>query len=228
MTDRVAVIIPCLDEEQSIGLVVGEIPRDVVAEVVVVDNGSADRSAEVARAAGARVVREEHRGYGAACLRGIAAVGDGADVIVFLDGDRSFFIEDLPRVVGPVLVGEADLVLGSRMILPGSRAHMPPQSLFGNRLACRLLRLFFGIEATDLGPFRAIRRQALAGLGMRDRDFGWTIEMQIRAKRAGLRVVEVPIGYRERIGTSKITGTLRGTLGAGFKILWTIASHARA
>jgi hypothetical protein len=155
-------------------------------------------------------------------------VGDGADVIVFLDGDRSFFIEDLPRVVGPVLAGEADLVLGSRMILPESRAHMPPQSLFGNRLACRLLRLFFGIEATDLGPFRAIRRRALAGLGMRDRDFGWTIEMQIRAQRAGLRVVEVPIGYRERIGRSKITGTLRGTLGAGFKILWTIASHARA
>lgn len=225
MTDRVAVVIPCLDEERSLGLVLGEIPRDLVHDVVVVDNGSRDRSAEVAMAAGARVVSEPKRGYGAACLRGIEEARD-ADVIVFLDGDHSFFPEDLRVLLPPVLSREADLVVGTRTRSAEGRRAMAPQARYGNALACFLMRLFFGIRYTDLGPFRAIRREALLRLSMQDRNYGWTIEMQIKAAERKLKVLEVPVRCRERIGKSKITGTVRGTLGAGAKILLTIARHA--
>ncbi|HEX5053104.1 MAG TPA: glycosyltransferase family 2 protein [Planctomycetota bacterium] len=218
---RVAVVIPAIDEERALPAVLAEIPRDLVAEIVVVDNGSVDRTVEVALAGGARVVHEPRRGYGSACLAGIAATPD-SDVLVFLDGDHSDYPEDLRRLLPPVLCGDADLVIGSRMVHAESRRALLPQARFGNRLATVLMRLCFGIRCTDLGPFRVVRRPALLALGMQDRDFGWTVEMQLRAKLAGLRVLELPVRYRPRIGASKISGTVSGTVRAGYKILGTI------
>ena len=217
---RLAVIIPALDEEAAIGLVVGDV-RPLVDEVIVVDNGSRDRTAEVARAAGARVVPEPRRGYGQACLTGIAAA-NGADVLVFIDGDRSDHPEQLPAVVAPILAGAADMVVGSRRLGRASVGSHPWHAVLGTRLCVGLMNALVGTRATDLGPFRAIRAEALRGLGMRDRDYGWTVEMQVKAQRAGLRVVEVPVDYRPRIGRSKVSGTLRGTFGAAWKILATI------
>jgi glycosyltransferase involved in cell wall biosynthesis len=233
----VAVLIPALDEERALPHVLAEIPRGAADLVVVVDNGSQDRTADVARAGGARVVREERKGYGQACLAGLEFLLGGGpdhpplrddDVVVFLDADHSDFAEELPEISRPVLRGDADLVVGSRMIHAASRAALLPQARFGNRLACLLLRILFGARHTDLGPFRAIRVDALKHLRMRDKDYGWTVEMQLKAAAAGLRVVEVPVRYRARIGESKITGTLAGTLGASRKILgwilgWRIA-----
>lgn len=219
---QVAVIIPVFDEEAALPLVLADLPRDLVDDIVVVDNGSSDRSAEVARAGGARVVCEPRRGYGSACLAGIAATAD-SDVVVFLDGDYSDFPEDLQSLLQPLMEEDVDLVIGSRMRSAAARAAILPQARFGNWLASALLRLLFGISCTDLGPFRAIRRAALMRLGMRDRDYGWTVEMQVRARHCGLRVREVPVRYRRRIGKSKISGTLTGAILAGFKILRTIA-----
>jgi glycosyltransferase involved in cell wall biosynthesis len=178
----------------------------------------------VARARGARVVVEPRRGYGSACLAGIAAT-TGCDVVVFLDGDHSDYPQDLPALLAPLQAGEADLVIGTRMVLPDARRALLPQARWGNQLAVFLMRALFGMRCTDLGPFRAIRRDALLLLGMQDRDFGWTVEMQLRARLRGLRVREVPVRYRKRIGTSKITGTLQGTLRAGCKILATIFAY---
>jgi glycosyltransferase involved in cell wall biosynthesis len=229
---RVVVLIPALDEEGALPLVLSAIPMDLVDLVVVVDNGSQDRTAAVAREGGARVVEEARRGYGQACLAGLELLLEGgpgieplrdADVVVFLDADRSDHPEELSLVAGPVLADEADLVIGSRMIQAASRGALLPQARFGNRLACFLIRVLFGARYTDLGPFRAIRADALRHLRMADRDFGWTVEMQLKAAVAGLRVCEVPVRYRPRIGTSKITGTWAGTLGASRKILtWII------
>jgi hypothetical protein len=217
----IAVIIPAFNEEESLPLVLGALPRDRVDEILVVDNGSTDRTAAVAERHGARVVREPHRGYGAACLAGIAA-SDGHDIVAFLDADYSDHPEELPALLDPVLAGDADLVIGTRMAHAESRGALLPQARFGNALAAFLMRVLFGIRCTDLGPFRVIRRDALLRLGMRDRDYGWTVEMQLRARLAGLRVREVPVRYRARVGQSKITGTLRGTVAAGYKILKTI------
>jgi glycosyltransferase involved in cell wall biosynthesis len=221
---RTAVIIPVLNEEGSLPLVLAEIPAGLVDEVVVVDNGSTDRSAELAREAGATVVQEPHRGYGAACLRGIAATA-GHEILVFLDGDYSDYPEDMLELLSPVVAGEADMVIGSRMIEKESRRALLPQSRFGNQLAAVLMRLLFGIRCTDLGPFRVIRRSSLVSLQMQDRDFGWTVEMQLRAKLRGIRVAERPVRYRKRVGVSKITGTLGGTLRASHKILRTIFAY---
>ncbi len=222
----IAVIIPALNEEQALPLVLADLPAGV-DQVVVVDNGSTDRTAEVAERAGVRVVEEPRRGYGAACLRGLAAVGP-CDVVVFLDGDRSDYPEELPRLIEPIARGEADFVLGSRLLGRRQAGAMPPQSAWGNRLACLLMRIFFGVHYTDLGPFRAIRRHALERLGMRDAGFGWTVEMQIKAARAGLRIRETPVSYRRRVGRSKISGTFQGTLQAGYKILATIFRYGLA
>jgi glycosyltransferase involved in cell wall biosynthesis len=232
-TDRprpsIAVLIPALNEEASLPLVLADIPRDLVSDILVVDNGSTDRTAEVARAAGARVVTEPQRGYGAACLRGLAELAqrtEGApDVVVFLDADYSDHPDELLLLVQPILDGQCDMVLGSRLKGRREKGAMPPQSVWGNRLACFLMWFFFGARYTDLGPFRAIRWECLQRLGMCDRNFGWTVEMQIKAVRQDLRVREVPVSYRRRIGASKISGTAKGTILAGSKILYLIARY---
>jgi glycosyltransferase involved in cell wall biosynthesis len=226
------VLIPALNEEASLPLVLRDIPRDLASDIVVVDNGSQDRTAEVARAGGARVVVEPRRGYGSACLAGLADLGQREqgppDIVVFLDADYSDHPEELPSLVRPILEGRCDMVLGSRLAGQREAGAMPPQSVWGNRLACALMRLFFGARYTDLGPFRAIHWSALCCLGMCDTNYGWTVEMQIKAARMGLRVQEVPVSYRRRIGASKISGTVRGTILAGSKILYLIGRYGLA
>ena len=201
-------------------------PADWVDEVIVVDNGSTDRTAEVARTAGAHVVHEPRRGYGYACAAGVAAAQD-ADVLVFLDADYSFDPRELPRVVGPILEGRADLVLGSRALGEAPSATLPHQR-FGNWLAARLMRWLYGLHVTDLGPFRAIRRDRLLALDMQEMTFGWPTEMMVKAARRGYRIIEVPVTYRTRAaGRSKVSGTVRGTILAGYYILGTTLRYAR-
>jgi glycosyltransferase involved in cell wall biosynthesis len=229
----VAVLIPALDEERALPLVLRDLPRASAAgalafrvrEIIVVDNGSTDGTADAARAAGATVILEPRRGYGAACLAGLSHLASvPPTAVVFLDADHSDDPAELPDVLAPILRGEADLVIGSRVCGTLEPGALTPLQAFGNRLAGALLRGLFGVRATDLGPFRAIRWEALERLRMRDRDYGWTVEMQARAARAGLRVAEVAVRYRRRAaGRSKVSGTLSGVLGAGWKILFTIA-----
>lgn len=224
---RVAVIIPVFNERDSLPLVVADVPRDRVGEIVVVDNGSTDDTPLVARGLPVRLVREARRGYGSACLAGIAALeAVPPDVAVFLDGDYSDHPEEMSRLLDGIAAG-ADLVIGSRTLGEREPGALLPQARFGNAFACSLIRLLYGHRYTDLGPFRAIRWEALRSLGMEDRTFGWTVEMQVKAIRRGLAVAEVPVSYRRRIGVSKITGTVSGTLKAGAKILWTIARYGR-
>ncbi len=224
MSPKVSVIIPAFNEESSIGLVLNDLPTDTLHEIIVVDNASTDNTARVARESGARVVEEKHKGYGSACLRGIAEL-DQPDIVVFLDGDYSDYPEEITSIIQPVISGEQDFVLGSRMILPESRAALLPQARYGNRLAVFLICLFFRHRYTDLGPFRAIRYESLKAIGMQDTDFGWTVEMQIKAVKKGLRIIEIPVRYRERVGVSKITGTVSGTFKAGTKIIYTIFKY---
>lgn len=221
---RIGVVIPARDEEAAIGKVLAAIPSWVDA-IVVADNGSRDRTGEIARAAGAIVVAEPRPGYGAACLAGLAAL-PAADIVVFLDGDYSDYPEDMGQLVDPIVAGRADLVIGSRVLGRAEPGALTPQQRLGNALATWLIRLIWRARYTDLGPFRAIRRDALDRLAMGDRDFGWTVEMQIKAAEAGLAHVEVPVRYRARIGASKISGTILGTVRAGTKILSIIARHA--
>ncbi len=220
---RIAVIIPALDEERSLPKVLAEVPRTLASEVVVVDNGSRDRTSEVAKAAGATVLSEPRAGYGQACLTGIAYLaGSPPDIVVFVDGDYSDRASEMTELVAPILDGKADFVVGSRVLGRRERGALAPHARWGNWLATRMIHLLYGYRFTDLGPFRAIRYETLRGLDMRDRDYGWTAEMQAKAARLGVRCVEVPVSYHRRIGRSKITGTVKGTVMAGYKILTTI------
>ena len=221
------VVIPALNEEASLPLVLAGLPRPPVRRVVVADNGSLDGTARVAREGGAEVVEAARRGYGSACLAGLDHLRRTGppEVVVFIDADFSDHPEELPSLVAPILSGEADLVIGSRVLGRRERGALLPQARAGNLVACLLIRLFYGHHFTDLGPFRAIRWDALERLGMADPDFGWTAEMQVKAVRHGLRCAEVPVSYRKRVGVSKITGTISGTVRAGYKILWTVGRH---
>jgi glycosyltransferase involved in cell wall biosynthesis len=222
---KTAVIIPVFNERESLPLVVADIPSQLVAEIVVVDNGSTDGTELVAKNLPVRLVREARRGYGSACLAGVSALaGSPPEVIVFLDGDYSDHPEEMPRLLDAIARG-ADLVIGSRALGLREPGALLPQARFGNLFACFLIRLLYGYRYTDLGPFRAIRWDAYQRLAMRDTNFGWTCEMQVKAVRQKLRIAEVPVSYRRRVGISKITGTLAGTLAAGYKILWTIARY---
>ena len=224
MVSRISIIIPAYNEESSIGLVLDALPQEKLHEIIVVDNGSTDATARVAQEHGARVVKEPRKGYGSACLKGIDEL-DAPDIVVFIDGDFSDFPEEIVLLIRPIETGEKDFVLGSRMILPKSQSALLPQARYGNRLAVFLIKLFFKHEFTDLGPFRAIRYSSLMSIGMKDMDFGWTVEMQIKAVRNGLRIREVPVNYRKRVGISKITGTVLGTFRAGTKIIYTIFKY---
>jgi len=222
-----AVIVPCLNEEEAVrGLV-----EDVIAvrddpvtpvsidRILVVDNGSTDRTAQMARNAGAEVVSEPRRGYGRACLTGVLASGD-VDYIVLMDGDRSDVPAELPRLVAPILRGEADLVIGSRMLGTYERGSLLPQQIVGNRIAALVTRILYGVRLTDIGPFRVIGRERLLGLGMREMTYGWSIEMIVRAVRGGLTVREVPVTYRNRAGgVSKVSGNMRASVTAGYRIM---------
>ena len=230
LLSKTVVIIPALNEEKSLPLVLQDLPA--VGRVIVVDNRSTDDTARVARESGALVVHEPQRGYGAACLRGMAAIEELSDkefprphIVAFVDADYSDHPDLLPQLVGPIGHGKAKFVLGSRLLGKREPGAMPPQSVYGNRLACFLMRALFATEYTDLGPFRAIDYDELCRLGMCDRNFGWTIEMQIKAARAGVRYLEIPVPYRRRVGQSKISGTLSGTIKAGSKILYTIGKY---
>lgn len=223
----IVVIIPAFNEARAIGHVVADIPDPLVDEIVVVDNASSDETEPNARQAGATVLREDRKGYGWACLRGIDfARRRGADVVVFLDGDYSDHPEEMPALVQPVLEDRADFVVGSRILGEREPGSMLPQALVGNRVACFLMRAIWGVRYTDLGPFRAIRFDALERLAMEDKTFGWTVEMQIKAAARGLRILEVPVSYRRRVGVSKVTGTIAGTVKASAKILFTIVRYA--
>lgn len=230
----VDVVIPALNEEASLPLVLEDLTGlsdGSVRRVVVADNGSTDGTARVARAGGAVVVDAPRKGYGSACLAGLAWLrrNDPPAVVVFLDADYSDHPEELPRVTAPLLAAEdeaVDLVIGSRVLGAREPGALLPQARAGNLVACVLIRLLYGHRFTDLGPFRAARWEALEELNMEDPDFGWTAEMQVKALRHGLRVVEVPVSYRRRVGVSKITGTIQGTVRAGYKILWTVLRHA--
>jgi glycosyltransferase involved in cell wall biosynthesis len=223
------VVIPALNEEASLPLVLADLPRPPVRRVVVADNGSRDGTARVAREGGAVVVPAPRRGYGSACLAALDHLrrNDPPDIVVFVDADYSDHPDELPRLIAPLLAGTADLVIGSRLLGKREPGALLPQARAGNLVACALIRLLYRHRYTDLGPFRAARWEALERLGMADPDFGWTAEMQVKALRHGLRVTEVPVSYRRRVGVSKITGTVTGTLRAGYKILWTVLRYSR-
>lgn len=222
------VVIPAFNEERSLPLVLTDIPRPLVRRVVVADNNSTDATARVAAQGGAEVVAAPVQGYGSACLAGLSHLRETGppDVVVFLDADYSDHPEELPRVVGPILRGEADAVIGSRVLGNRERGALLPQARAGNLVACTLIRLLYRHRYTDLGPFRAARWPEFESLGMEDPNFGWTAELQVKALRKGLRVAEVPVSYRKRVGVSKITGTLKGTFLAGYKILWTVFRYS--
>jgi glycosyltransferase involved in cell wall biosynthesis len=223
---RVAVIIPALNEEESVAQVIADVPRDLIHEVIVVDNGSTDRTAEVSQAAGARVVREERRGYGYACAAGVAAVEDELDVLVFMDGDGSDDTSQMQALIEPIERDEADLVLGSRALGPAARGALLPHQRLGNVLTTTLVHLLYGQQITDLPPFKAIRRPVLVELGMREMTYGWTVEMIVKCARRGHCIVEVPVAARPRIaGQSKVSGTLKGTVLAAYYLLGTTLKY---
>lgn len=225
------VIIPVFNEEKSIGLVLADIPKDWVQEVIVCNNGSSDNTAEVALAAGATVVYQPNKGYGNACLKGMEYIqqkptAEQPDILVFLDGDYSDYPEELPLLIEPIVAQGIDLVIGSRLSTgKAEKGSLTPQQVFGNWLATFLIRHLYTYHFTDLGPFRAIRWSSLLQLKMVDRNYGWTVEMQIKAAKQKLRCTEIGVRYRKRVGVSKVSGTVKGTILAGYKILYTIFKY---
>lgn len=224
----IKVIIPAYNEEDSIARVISDIP-ELVQEVIVVNNGSTDQTPINAKNAGATVLEEQRKGYGYACLKGmdhIEASEAKADIVVFLDGDYSDYPEQLPELIAPIESGAMDMVIGARVGDQREAGAMTPQQVFGNALACTLMKWFYGATYTDLGPFRAIRYDALKALAMEDKTYGWTVEMQLKALKHKLRYTEIPVRYRNRIGVSKVSGTVKGTLMAGYKILGWIFKYS--
>ena len=222
---RVSVIIPTHNEAQAIGRVLADLPRDLVTEVIVVDSNSNDGTPDIARSMGAQVVQEPRRGYGRACLTGLANVNH-PDVVVFLDGDYSDRPSEMSLLLAPILEGRADITLGSRLRDPRAAGALPWHQALGNRLSASLIRLLYGVNITDLGPFRAGRVEALRALDLEEPTYGWAVEMILKGALAGYRVVEVPVSYYPRIGKSKISGTLKGTIGAGWFILSLIVRYS--
>ena len=224
---KIKAIIPAFNESLSIGKVVEDIPKDLVNEVIVVNNNSTDATADIAAKAGATVLKEERKGYGYACLKGMEYVAhlpkdEKPEIILFVDGDYSDYPEEAREIVQPIIDGSLDMVIGSRALGNTEKGAMLPQQIFGNWLATTLIKLFYKVEFSDLGPFRAIQYQKLLDIGMEDQTYGWTVEMQVKAAKLGLRCGEVPVRYRKRIGKSKVTGTVKGTILASYKIIFTI------
>ena len=224
------VIIPAFNEEESIGRVIKDIPESIVEEVVVVNNCSTDDTEKIAIDCGATVLNEDRKGYGYACLKGIEYAkskpsGSIPDVIVFLDGDYSDYPNEIESLVSPIIEHGYDMVIGSRTLGNREKGAMLPQAIIGNVVATILIQLFFGTKFTDLGPFRTIKFEKLLDLDMQDKTFGWTVEMQVKAAKRSYRCCEVPVSYRRRIGVSKITGTLMGTIKASYMIFWTILKN---
>ncbi|MFC6268714.1 glycosyltransferase family 2 protein [Frigoriflavimonas asaccharolytica] len=225
---HIKVIIPAFNEEKSIGKVIQDIPK-IVSEIIVISNNSTDNTEEVAKENGATVLSENRKGYGYACLKGmdyIAKQEIKPDIIVFLDGDYSDFPEELTKLVEPIINGETDFVLGARVSELRENGSMTPQQIFGNWLATFLMKLFFKSTFTDLGPFRAIRYEKLLGLEMQDKTYGWTVEMQLKVLKQKLSYMEIPVNYRNRIGVSKVSGTVKGTVMAGIKIIGWIFKYS--
>jgi glycosyltransferase involved in cell wall biosynthesis len=221
---RVSVIIPTHNEAQAIGRVLADLPSDLVTEVIVVDSNSTDGTPDLARSLGAEVIQEPRRGYGRACLTGLANAKN-PDVVVFLDGDYSDRPAELPILLAPIVEGRADVTLGSRLQDRRSAAALPWHQVLGNRLAVTLIKLLYGLKINDLGPFRAARADVLRALALQETTYGWAVEMILKGALAGFRIVEVPVSYHARIGKSKISGTLKGTIGAGWFILSLIVRY---
>ena len=225
---HIKVIIPAYNEQDSIAKVIAEIPKNV-KEIIVVNNNSSDQTVNNAKNAGATVLTENNRGYGFACLKGLEYISNQdnkPDIVVFLDGDYSDYPEELTKVVAPILNDDIDFVIGSRIKELRDAGSMTPQQVFGNWLATFLMKLFFGAKFTDLGPFRAIKYQKLLQLNMQDQTYGWTVEMQLKALKQKLSYTEVPLRYKNRIGVSKVSGTVKGTIFAGIKILGWIFKYS--
>ncbi len=225
---NIKVVIPAFNEEKSIAHVINDIPKDWVQEVIVVNNASSDNTVEIASNAGATVLTEVTPGYGNACLKGLEYLnkeGNRPDILVFMDGDYSDYPEQLPELVKPIMENGEDMVIGSRALGSREGGSMTFPQVFGNWLATTLLKLFYKVNYTDLGPFRAIRFDKLIELNMKDRTYGWTVEMQLKAARHKFKTAEVPVNYKRRIGVSKVSGTVKGTFMAGYKILYTIFKY---
>lgn len=225
---NIKVIIPAYNEEKSIGKVIKEIPKSV-SEIIVIDNNSTDATAKVALEEGATVLSEKKMGYGYACLKGLDYIKGQEikpDIIVFLDGDYSDYPEELLKIINPIIIENVDFVIGARVKKLRENGSMTPQQVFGNWLACFLMKLFFDSKFTDLGPFRAIKYDKLQSLSMQDKTYGWTVEMQLKALKKGLSYIEIPVRYKNRIGVSKVSGTVKGTIMAGIKIIGWIFKYA--
>ncbi|MEO6833058.1 MAG: glycosyltransferase family 2 protein [Chitinophagaceae bacterium] len=225
---KIVVIIPAFNEENAVAKVIADIPKSLVSAIIVANNNSSDNTRRQALTAGATVVDEPTQGYGNACLKGIEFVkeqGLNPDIIVFLDADYSDYPEEISKLIAPILEDEMDMVIGSRALGNRAKRSMQPQQIFGNWLATRLMKLLYNARYSDLGPFRAIRWNALLALDMKDKTYGWTVEMQLKAAKQKMKIAEVPVSYRARIGHSKISGTVKGTVMAGYKIITTIFKY---